>query len=129
VFQYIEVLKTGGFTVKTYKWTFKARFRRHAFGWRSKPAIQWVKEAVSEIKKVARENPVLGAEGAVTFLERVSPALEQVDSSSGAIGTAVNNAIVALVPVIAKAPAEVKTRSEWLERVVGGARGRRHTVH
>jgi broad specificity phosphatase PhoE len=101
VFQYIEVMKTGGLTVKAYKWTFKARFRRHAFGWRSKPAIQRVKEAVSEIKKVARENPVLGAEGAVTFLERVSPALEQVDSSSGAIGTAVNNAIVALVPVIA----------------------------
>lgn len=110
-------MKTGGLTVKTYKWTFKARFRRHAFGWRSKPAIQRVKEAVSEIKKVARENPVLGAEGAVTFLERVSPALEQVDSSSGAIGTAVNNAIVGLVPVIAKAPAEVKTRSEWLERL------------
>jgi hypothetical protein len=57
------VLKTGGLTVKTYKWTFKARFRRHAFGWRSKPAIQRVKEAVSEIKKVARENPVLGAKG------------------------------------------------------------------
>jgi NAD(P)-dependent dehydrogenase (short-subunit alcohol dehydrogenase family) len=110
-------MKTGSLTVKTYKWTFKARFRRHAFGWRSKPAIQRVKEAVSEIKKVARENPVLGAEGAVSFLERVSPALEQVDSSSGAIGTAVNNAIVALVPVIAKAPAELKTRSEWLERL------------
>jgi NAD(P)-dependent dehydrogenase (short-subunit alcohol dehydrogenase family) len=117
VFQYIEVTKTGGFTVKAYKWTFKARFRCHAFGWRSKPAIQRVKEAASEIKKVARENPVLGAEGAVTFLERVSPALEHVDSSSGAIGTAVNNAIVALVPVIAKAPAEIETRREWLERL------------
>jgi NAD(P)-dependent dehydrogenase (short-subunit alcohol dehydrogenase family) len=112
-----EVTKTGGFTVKAYKWTFKARFRCHAFGWRSKPAIQRVKEAASEIKKVARENPVLGAEGAVTFLERVSPALEHVDSSSGAIGTAVNNAIVALVPVIAKAPAEIETRREWLERL------------
>jgi NAD(P)-dependent dehydrogenase (short-subunit alcohol dehydrogenase family) len=76
-----------------------------------------VKEAASEIKKVARENPVLGAEGAVTFLERVSPALEHVDGSSGAIGTAVNNAIVALVPVIAKAPAEIETRREWLERL------------
>ena len=110
-------MKTGGFTVKAYKWTFKARFRRHAFGWRSKPAIQRVKEAVSEIKKVARQDPVLGAEGAVTFLERVSPALEHVDGSSGAIGTAVHNAIVALVPVIANAPAEIKTRREWLERL------------
>jgi len=51
VFKYIEVMMTGGFKVKAYKWTFKARFRRHAFGWRSKPAIQRVKQAVSEINR------------------------------------------------------------------------------
>ncbi len=44
-----------------------------------------------------------GAEGAVLFFEKVSPALEHVDSSSGAIGTAVNNTIDALVPIIADA--------------------------
>ena len=43
-------------------------------------------QAVAEIKKVAKKDPVLAAEGAVAFLERVSPALEHVDSSSGAIG-------------------------------------------
>jgi hypothetical protein len=48
-----------------------------------------VKEAVSEIKKVARKDPLLGGEGAVLLLEKVSPALEHVDSSSGAIGRAV----------------------------------------
>jgi hypothetical protein len=76
-----------------HKWEFKPRFRRHAFGWKSQPAIQRVKQAVSEIKKVAKHDPVLGAEGAVILLERLSPALDHVDSSSGAIGTAVNNAI------------------------------------
>jgi len=60
---------------------------------------------------------VLAAEGAVAFIERISPALEQVDSSSGAIGTAVNNAIAVLVPLIADAPADAKTRSAWLERL------------
>ena len=65
-------------------WEFKARFRRHAFGWRSQPAIQRVKQAVSEIRKAARKDPVLAAEGAVTLFERLSPALEEVDSSSGA---------------------------------------------
>ncbi|MDX2086282.1 MAG: hypothetical protein SFX73_00475, partial [Kofleriaceae bacterium] len=60
---------------------------------------------------------VLAAEGAVLFLERVSPALEHVDSSSGSIGTAVNNAIAELVPVIADAPADDKTREAWLERL------------
>ena len=62
-----------------HKWTFRARFRRHAFGWRSQPAIKRVKEAVSEIKKVALKEKVLAAEGAVLFLEKVSPALEHVD--------------------------------------------------
>ena len=45
------------------------------------------------IKKTARRDPILGAAGAVLFIEKVSPALEHVDSSSGAIGTAVNHAI------------------------------------
>jgi len=100
-----------------HTWQFKARFRRHAFGWRSQPAVQRVKEAVSEIKKAARTDRVLAAEGAVSFLEKVSPALEHVDSSSGAIGTAVNNAIADLVPIIASAPADPKTRVSWLDRL------------
>jgi hypothetical protein len=100
----------------TYQWEFKARFRRGAFGWKSFPAIQRIKQAVSEIKKVARRDPALAADGAVLFLERVSLAIEQVDSSSGAIGTAVNHAIEELVAVVAKAPADPLTRQAWLER-------------
>lgn len=100
-----------------HKWVFRARFRRHAFGWRSQPAIKRIREAVSEIKKAARKDPVLGAEGAVLFLEKISPAVEQVDSSSGAIGTAVNKAILTLVPIIAGAPAEDHLRDKWLERL------------
>lgn len=104
-------------TAKGHKWAFKARFRRRAFGWRSQPAIKRIKEAVSEIKKVRRKDPVLAAEGAVAFLERISPALEQVDSSSGAIGTAVNRAIDQLVSIIAQAPVDDKERRGWLERL------------
>jgi hypothetical protein len=101
----------------SHRWAFKARFRRHAFGWKSQPAIQRVEEAVSEIKAVARKDTMLAADGAVTFLERISSALEHVDSSSGAIGTAVNNAIRQLVVVIARAQADGKTRDAWLERL------------
>jgi tetratricopeptide (TPR) repeat protein len=100
-----------------YKWEFKPRFRRHAFGWKSQPAIGRIKQAEAEIKKVARKDPVLAAEGAVSLIERLSPALEQVDSSSGAIGTAVNHALVDLVPVIAGAPVEASVRGAWLERL------------
>jgi tetratricopeptide (TPR) repeat protein len=76
-----------------------------------------IKEAVTEIKKVARTDPVLGGEGAVLFLEKVSPAIEHVDSSSGAIGRVVNDAIEVLVPIIAKAPADETLRDKWLERL------------
>ena len=100
-----------------HQWTFRARFRRGAFGWRSQPAITRIKEAVSEIKQAARHNPLLGAEGAVLLLERLSPALEHVDGSSGAIGTAVNHAIEALVPIITGAPADDGLRESWLERL------------
>lgn len=98
-------------------WQFKARFRRGAFGWRSQPAVQRVKEAVREIKKAARRDPVLAADGAVAFLERISPALENVDSSSGSIATAVNNAIAELVPIIAGADVDRRTRERWLEHL------------
>jgi hypothetical protein len=54
----------------------------------------------------------LAAGGAIAFLERISPALEQVDSSSGAIGNAVNGAIADLVSIIANAPAERPTRDD-----------------
>ena len=104
-------------SLPSYRWEFKARFRRHAFGWRSQPAVQRVKEAVSEVKQVARRDPVLAADGAVGLLERLSPALEHVDSSSGAIGTAVNNAVRALVPIIVNAPADPAVREVWLERL------------
>jgi hypothetical protein len=102
---------------ESHKWQFRPRFRKHAFGWRSQPAIQRIREAVSEIRKEARVDPVVGAEGAVILLERLSPALEHVDSSSGAIGTAVNNAIRELVPLIAGAPAAEATRVAWLDRL------------
>jgi hypothetical protein len=100
-----------------HRWQFAARFRRNAFGWRSQPAIARVHEAVVEIRKVARRDPVLAAEGAALFLEKVSPALEHVDSSSGAIGTAVNHAIEELVSIIAKAPVDLGRRARWLERL------------
>jgi len=72
---------------------------------------------VTEIKQAARRDPLLGAEGAVLLLERISPALENVDSSSGAIGTAVNKALDALVPLITEVVADVQLRDGWLDRL------------
>ncbi|PWF44732.1 hypothetical protein [Massilia glaciei] len=100
-----------------YKWQFAPRLRRRAFGWKSQPPIQRIKEALVEIKAAAKKEPVLAAEGAVLFLEKLAPAIEGVDSSSGAIGTAVNRAIETLVPIIATAQVSRAVREKWLERL------------
>jgi len=99
------------------RWTFASRFRRNAFGWRSSLPIQRLKEAVSEIRSVARTDRAIAAEGAVLLLEKLSPALEQVDSSSGALGSAVNRAIDTLVAVIVAADVTLAVRRRWLDRL------------
>jgi hypothetical protein len=100
-----------------YKWQFAPRFRRAAFGWKSATPILRIKEALTEIKSVAKKEPVLAAEGAVLFLEKLAPSIEQVDSSSGGIGSAVNRAIETLVPIITKADVSRAVREKWLERL------------
>lgn len=101
----------------TCKWQFAPRFRRNAFGWKSDTPILRIKEALAEIKAVAKKEPVLAAEGAVLFLEKLAPAIEQVDSSSGGIGSAVNRAIETLVPIISKADVARAVREKWLDRL------------
>ena len=64
----------------SHKWVFVSRFRTNAYGSRaSKLACKRIKEAVSEIKKVTRKDPVLGAEGSIKFMEKLWPALQHVD--------------------------------------------------
>jgi hypothetical protein len=104
-------------TANKHAWAFAPRFRRGAFGWRSDLAITRIKEALTEIMAFNRKEPMLAAEGAVLFLTKLSLALENVDGSSGAIGSAANRAIEVLVPIIAKAPADLAIRRKWLEQL------------
>ncbi|MFZ0469585.1 MAG: hypothetical protein WAL92_11765 [Thiogranum sp.] len=101
-----------------YKWTFAARFSAGVYSWKaSRLACQRLREAVSEIKMVAKKDPISGAEGAARLMERLWPALEHADSSSGALGSAVKKTLDALIPIIINAPADEKTRANWLERL------------
>lgn len=103
---------------QSHKWNFLARFRSRAYSWKgSKLACQRIKEAISEIKKVYRKDPILGVEGAIKLIEKMSPAFEQIDTSSGALGTATYNAIEMLAKLIGDAPADSKTRNKWLDRL------------
>lgn len=51
------------------------------------------------------------------FLAELTSAIEQDDSSSGGIGSAVNRAIDTLVVFIAKAEVNRAVREKWLERL------------
>ena len=99
-------------------WTFRARFRRGAIGWKgSQLAISRIHEALTEIRAVARHDPAGAGEGAVLFLEKLSPALSQVDSSSGALGNAAYAAVQELAPLIGNAPVSSTARQKWLDRL------------
>ncbi len=102
----------------TAKWAFTARFRSRAFGWRgSDLAARRLKEAVGEIRRAAKADPLRAGAGAVSLLERLWPALQDIDTSSGHLGRAVYDTIDALIPIIANAPADRPTRGKWLERL------------
>ena len=66
---------------------------------------------------VSPNDAAAAADGAVRLIERLSPALEHVDSSSGAVGSAVNGAIATLVPIISSANVPISRREKWLERL------------
>ena len=72
---------------------------------------------MAEIKKLAKADPVTAADGAVILMEKIWPALEQVDSSSGALGGSVGWTLTELLPIVVEAPADRKTRDEWLDRL------------
>lgn len=101
-----------------HNWAFPARFRSRAYGWKaSSLASKRLKEAVAEVQRVARKDPVLAADGAVRLMERLWPALEAIDTSSGALGAAVSRAVTELVQVVIDAPADAPIRAQWLDRL------------
>lgn len=102
----------------TIAWGFRTRFRRGAFGWKgTQLAIGRINEALTEIRAVARHDPPRAAEGAVLLLEKLSPALCQINSSSGALGNATYAAVQELALLISQAPVSAPVRQKWLDRL------------
>ena len=99
-----------------HKWRFKSHFRRAAYGWKGTAlASKRMKEAVSEIKRVAQKDPSLAGAGVVELFCRLYPAVMQIDGSSGAVGTALNRTIDQLCPLLPKAAWDMNTRGQWLQ--------------
>lgn len=113
-----EIWYTDHVMPTTMTWQFKRHFRTGAFGWKgSALACKRIGEAVSEIKKTAKIDPVDAGEGVVAFCERLWPALQHVDSSSGALGGAVSRALDVLLPILISAPSVATIRAKWLVRL------------
>jgi hypothetical protein len=102
----------------THKWAFKPGMRAGAFSWKSSAkAIERLKSASSEIRAVARTDPTSAAEGVIALAQRIWPAFEHIDTSSGALGNAVRRTLEDLLPILIEAPADEKTRAKWLEQL------------
>ena len=100
-----------------HKWKFKSYFRREVYGWKgTAKASKRMREAVSEIKKVAKKDFLLAGEGVVELFVRLYPAMMHIDSSSGALGTAINKTIDQLMPILIKADWDLNVRGKNLER-------------
>ncbi len=104
-------------TVK-HTWEFTRYLRAGVYKWNgSALASKRIKEALREISNVAKKDPVIAAEGAVKFIEKCWLALEHIDSSSGAIGNAVNNALFELAEIISHAELLKNERLKLTERI------------
>ena len=102
----------------THKWAFKPGMRAGAYSWKSPAkAIDRLKSASTEIRAVARADPTAAAEGVIALAQRIWPAFEHIDTSSGALGNAVRRTLEDLLPILIEAPADEKTRAKWLEHL------------
>ena len=51
------------------------------------------------------------------LMERLWPTSQDIDTSSGALGTAVNATLKEIIPILIAAPAMPKVRAAWLEQL------------
>ena len=66
---------------------------------------------------MARKDPALAADGAVRLFEKLSPAFENVDDSSGRLQTVIRDVIEQFVPLVGSVEVAAKTRQAWLDRL------------
>ncbi len=105
------------------QWEFKPKFRARLYSWNgSAKATKNLRAAVSEIRKVYKTDPLEAVEAAVYLMGRFWPAFQDIDSSSGALGGAVNDTIDKLMPLIIDAPADEPLRKKWTLRLFDAIR-------
>ncbi len=109
--------QTPANTDTRHVWAFEQHFGTGALSQRKELATEHIEHAVIEIKRTAETDELLAAEGAVLFLERLSPRIDQIEGTAWKVNTSVFRAVEALSPMIAAAPAEEDVKNLWLERL------------
>lgn len=101
-----------------HTWLFKRHLKPNTFSWKSSAlAAKRLKEALTEIKAVNKWNSSLAAQGVVDLAERIWPSFAPIDTSSGMLGTAVYNTLIACIPIFSKSELSPKERQPLLERL------------
>jgi hypothetical protein len=102
----------------THKWAFKPGMRAGAYSWKSSAkAIDRLKSASTEKRAVARADPTAAAEGVFALAQRIWPAFEHIDTSSGALGNAVRRTARRFAADPDRSTGDEKTRAKWLEQL------------
>jgi hypothetical protein len=97
----------------SHKWAFKPGMRAGAYSWHSSAkAIDRLKAASAEIRAVFRADPITAANGVIALAQRIWPAFEHIDTSSGALGNAVRRTLEEVLLILIEAPADEKTRAK-----------------
>lgn len=114
----------------SHAWVFRAGFRRNAFGWGgARKTIERLNEAVAELERMARTDPALAGEGAVVLLEKLSPAVSGIDSSSGALGNATAGVVEKEVPPDRRSARASASSQKVAGAALRGHAGRRPALH
>ena len=101
-----------------HRWAFKRYIKPNSFSWKSSSlARKRLKEALSEIKKVTKTDSRIAAYGIVDLAERIWPSFQDIDTSSGALGTAVHNTLSSCVPIFSAASLGEEERNTLLEKL------------
>ncbi|MDO5576333.1 MAG: hypothetical protein Q4F84_04585, partial [Fibrobacter sp.] len=101
-----------------HKWEFTSFLKSGIYKWNgSALASRHFNSAINEIWDVSEHDSATAAKGAVIFIEKCYRAIKNIDSSNGAIGGAVNNALTELTTIIAQAELSPDERMELTEKI------------
>ncbi len=100
-----------------HPWKFLATVDRQTFA-SGKPAtaVRTLRQAVSELRRTAKTQPLIAAEGVFELLVRLGPALAPVDESSGSLEHAVARTLDATVE-LARGAASCPQYDGWLDQL------------